>query len=63
MSLTDEETTCRRKQVNDSRLHGRLQCVKIILSSELLLSCLLLVLGCDEIGSWDDYDERKELAR
>ncbi len=32
---------------------GRLECVKNILSSELLLSCYLLVWDCsDEIGSW-----------
>jgi hypothetical protein len=49
--LTDEEPTSRRKQVHDSRLHGRLECVSIILSSALLLSWQLLVLDFDEIES------------
>ena len=48
MPPTDEEPTYRRKQVHDSKLHGRLECVNIILSSALLLSYYLLVLDFDE---------------
>ncbi len=49
MLPTDEEPTYRRKQVRDSTLQDRLKCVKMNLSIALLMSCLLLVLDCDEI--------------
>ncbi len=75
MPPTYEEPTYRRKHAHDSRLQNRLECVKIVLGSALLLSCLLLVLDCDEIESEmktmndksrrglnkDDGDEKEEM--
>ena len=39
MQPSDEEPTYRRKQVHDSRLHNRLECVNLKPNSALLLSC------------------------
>ncbi len=51
MLSTDEEPTNRRKQVRDSRLQSRLNCVKANLGTALLFTCWLLALDCDEIES------------